>query len=154
MAQTLTPNGVQGYCGRDLERAGAVRYTDSANGAAKRSAFKSYLVDINGGASVTITGAIPAGAHNLIVVARVITIIAGSDGVASWKLGDSDDDHFGAELALAAGTIAQPTTYTAQPTALYTAAADIVIAGTGGKLIESGQVRVDLWYDLYTAPTS
>lgn len=154
MAQVLTEVGSPAYSNRDLELSEAVPYVTSLNGSTRRNKFRSFLVDINGGATVTITGAIPAGAHNMMIVGRVTTIIAGSDGVASWFIGDTDTDHWGAALALAAGTTFGPANYTAQPTTLYTTATDIVISGTAGKLIESGRVRLDLWYQLFTAPTS
>jgi hypothetical protein len=155
MAQVLTSKGADAYANRSLELSGAVPYTKSIAGSVRRQLFKSILVDINGGATVTLTAAIPAGAFNILVAARVVTIIAGSDGVASWFFGATGDtDQWGSALALAAGTLVTPANYTAFVPTGFAAATDIIISGTGGKLIESGQVRVEIWYELISAPTS
>ena len=108
----------------------------------------------SGTATQTITGAIPAGAKVHFVVARVTTILAGA-GLTTWKLGDTgDDDRYGAALALAAGTTVNHTNATANPEGTWASTArDLTIKATAGQF-DSGVVRVTVFYEDCTAPTS
>jgi len=103
-----------------------------------------------GTGTITITGAanlIPAGSVVFGVTARVTTIIAGSDGIATWALGTAaDPDAWGAGLALAATTTVDGTAFTATTPLNFPSATAVTFSGTGGKIIDSGVIKVTIYY--------
>lgn len=100
-----------------------------------------------GTATITTTTGIPAGSLVLGVDARVATIIAGSDGIASWELGTAaDPDAWGAALALAATTTTGIANFTVTSPAYYTGATNITFSGTAGKVIDSGVIKITIYY--------
>jgi len=100
-----------------------------------------------GTATITTTTGIPAGSLVYGVVASVTTIIAGSDGIATWAFGYAGDtDMWGAALALAAGTKTSIVNFTVTSPAYFTAATNLTLTGTGGKLIDSGVVLLTISY--------
>lgn len=127
------------------------------NGAALNIKVNSVNKTTNSGTGTeTLTGAIPAGAQVLCVVARVTTILAGA-GLTTWSLGDGvDTDLYGTGLALAAGTTVDHTDYTASPTTQVFpagAAGDLVMTADSGQF-DSGVVNVQVFYIDVTSPTS
>lgn len=124
------------------------------NGAALNVKVNSVNKTTNSGTGTeTLTGAIPAGAQVLGVVARVTTILAGA-GLTTWDLGDTDDDRYGAALALAAGTTVDHTDYTADPEGTWSASArDLVLTANAG-VFDSGAVNIQVFYVDTSAPTS
>lgn len=100
-----------------------------------------------GTGTITITNAIPAGSQVFGLTSRVVVIIAGSDGIASWALGTAaDPDAWGAALALAAGTTSKIDNFTVTGPANYTTTTSITLTGTGGKIIDSGTVAFTVYY--------
>lgn len=100
-----------------------------------------------GTATITTTTGIPAGSLVLGVDARVTTIIAGSDGIASWELGTAaDPDAWGAALALAATTTTGIANFTVTSPAYFTGATNITFTGTAGKVIDSGVIKITIYY--------
>lgn len=125
---------------------------DGLHGACEQRFAKEVTVDMTGGAgTVTCTGVIPDGALDVYVVGRVTTVITGAT-VASFTIGDTDADRFGAGIALAAGTTFDSTGYTAAPTS-YGAATDLVFTANAGTF-SAGVVRLVIFYTLAIAPTS
>lgn len=101
----------------------------------------------HGTGTITTTTGIPAGSLVLGVDARVTTIIAGSDGIATWALGYAGDtDAWGAGLALAATTTTGIANFTVTTPPYFTAATNITLSGTGGKIIDSGVVKLTIYY--------
>jgi hypothetical protein len=136
----------------DIIRAGEYGYKSARK-------VKQIVVDCTdeGDDVVTVAGAIPAGACDVLVSARVIAAITGEAGIASFSLGVTGDaDRFAAGKALAAGTTVGPADYAADQTApgLYPAATDILITSNGSKDIEGGKVRLVIEYAAVTPPTA
>lgn len=103
----------------------------------------------------TLTAMIPAGAVVLGVVARVVTALSGT-GLTSWSLGETGaTTRYGTVLALAVGTVADSTTWVAEPTGTWAATArNILLTGNAGGVFEAGTVRVTLFYRDFSAPLS
>lgn len=103
------------------------------------------------GATTKIGGEDPiaAGWFVLGVLLYVTTTITGA---TSFKVGDgSDDDKWGATLALTAGTATTSANFTASPS-VYTAATDIVATAVGGAAsFSAGAVRAAIFYIDFTA---
>lgn len=113
------------------------------------------LTTDGGAGTETATGAVPAGAVVLAVVARVTTILAGS-GLTTWSLGDGTDaDLYGTGLALAADTTVDSSDWTASPLthAWSASAGDLVLTAAAGQF-DSGVVNLQVFYVKPTAPTS
>ncbi len=123
------------------------------HGARLRRMVKEAVIDMTGGAgTVTATSFIPAGAYNVQFTMRVTTVIVGA-GAASMIIGDgTDTDIFGATIAFAAGTLVTPASGTAAPSR-YASAANLVFTANAGQF-DTGVVRVVMFYNLATAPTS
>ena len=103
------------------------------------------------GASVTATGLIPAGAFIIGITARVTTAITGA---TTWDLGDGTDvDRWGAALALAAGTLVDPTDYTVAGFGQFSSASDVVLTANVANFT-AGAVRITVHYLDLTPPTS
>jgi hypothetical protein len=105
------------------------------------------------GATSTASNVIPAGAIVLGTVIRVTTLIT---GCTSIKIGDgSDDDRWGASIALTAGTTTSAANFTAATFAPTTATASVVLTAVGGGAsFSAGVVRYDVHYLTLTGPTS
>lgn len=119
---------------------------------------RDLTVDISGGANtVTVTDAIPAGAGQVIVLAKVLVAITGSGGLTGWTLGVSGaaDRYTNSAKALTAGTKVEPSGYKTTETAfrLYPAAADLVFTANGAETFTSGKVRLIVAYLEGLAPT-
>lgn len=114
----------------------------------------SVLLDTDSGAGTeTAAGLIPAGSLLLGVCARVVTVVAGA-GLGSFDIGDgSDQDRFGAAIALAADTTVDLADSTALPLGLFASGGDIVLTADAGQF-DSGQVRISAFYIDLIAPTS
>ena len=110
----------------------------------------------SGTGTETITGLIPANSIVLGVVARVVTILAGTS-LTTWSLGiTSHTDHYGTTLALAAGTTVTPASHKVGdiPGPHYvTSATNVLLTAAAGQF-DSGVVRVTVWYITLDAPTS
>lgn len=107
----------------------------------------------SGGATCTATNLIPAGSLVIGVDARVTTILAGV-GLTTWKIGDgSDDDRWGATLALAAGTTVTLANATITSVPIYAAATSVVLTAAAGQF-DSGVVRITVHYISLTAAAS
>jgi hypothetical protein len=100
------------------------------------------------GTITTATTALPAGAIVYGVSARVITILAGSDGIVSWALGHAGDtDKWGAALDIAATTTSAGANFTdGSALVVGAAAAGVTFSGTGGKIIDSGAITITVYY--------
>jgi hypothetical protein len=101
-----------------------------------------------GTGTITTSTGIPAGSLVLGVDARVTTVIAGSDGIATWALGATGGSgtEWGAALALAATTTTGIANFTVTAPAYYPAATTITFKGTGGKIIDSGVIKITIYY--------
>ena len=107
----------------------------------------------SGTGTVTLTGAIPAGAFVYAVTARVTTILAGAS-LTTWKIGDgSTVDLWATGVALAAGTVVNQTAHKSTWTPTYYASAqDVVFTAAAGQF-DSGVVTVMVHYLSCTGPT-
>ncbi len=121
--------------------------------------LKELLVDCApGGATVAVDDAIPAGAYDVRVSGRVVTILAGTGGMATFKVGDgTDDDMFSGAKAKAAGTTFSPVDQTAAAQTsgkpgIFTADTDVVLTPDAGT-ITSGELRLVIAYRKMTSPT-
>jgi len=104
-----------------------------------------------GTGTVAVTNAIPAGSLVLGVDVRVTTILAGSDGLATFALGHAGDtDAWGAGFAKAAGTVSGIADFTITTPGYFTSATSVTVSGTAGKLIDSGVVKVSVYYVQFT----
>ena len=100
-----------------------------------------------GTGTITTTIQIPAGSLVLGVTARVTTILAGSDAIATWNLGYAGaPTAWGAALALAAGTTTSIANFTYTSPAHFTTATALTLTGTAGKIIDSGVVKLAIHY--------
>lgn len=109
----------------------------------------------SGAITETITGVIPARVSPLAVTCRVDTVLAGA-GLTTWSLGDGTDaDLYGATLALAAGTVVDKTTWTANPQtqAFSTSAGNLTMTGAAG-IFSSGVITCCAHYLDATAPAT
>ncbi len=102
------------------------------------------------GASVTVSGARPAGALILGVTIRVTTAITGA---TSFDIGDgSDVDRYGDNIAVTLNTVTTRASSTADPTTLFQAAAGDVVLTAVGSNFTGGVVRVCVHYVQLLAP--
>ena len=99
---------------------------------------------LSGGTTNIGTHPITAGMFVLGVVIYVTTLIT---GCTSFKVGDgTDDDHWGATIALTAGTKTSSANFTAGP-ALFTGNTQIVLTAVGGGAsFSAGAVRAAVFY--------
>ena len=89
------------------------------------------------------------------VTCRVITTITGS-GLTGFSIGDgSDVDRWGANIALAAGTITGIANFTILPTiATYGAATNVVLTPVGGANFETGAIKLVVHFLQIIAPSA
>lgn len=105
------------------------------------------------GATVTLTGLVPAGCILLGITCRVTTLITGA---ATWDAGDGTTaDLFANDMALAAGTTSGLADHKATWTApkVYLAAGDVVFTANGGNF-SGGKIRATAHFMKLTPPTS
>ena len=102
--------------------------------------------------TVAVEDAIPAGAYDVRVSGRVVTVIVMSGGGATFKVGvhGGDVDAFGAGFAKTAGTVFSPADRTAEP-AVYSVEKDIDLVADAGAWT-SGTIRLCIAYRVMTAP--
>ena len=130
---------------------GSASFESPSNGV--KTNVKTATTELTGltGAAVTATNLIPAGAFILGITARVTTEI---EGATTWDLGDgSDIDRWGAALALASGTLIDPTDYVATGFGQFSSANDVVLTANGANFT-AGAVRLTVHYLDLTPPTS
>lgn len=123
----------------------------SPNGAARQ--FVQVTTTLSGlsGASVTTVGLIPAKVVLRGAVARVTTAITGA---ASFEIGDGTDvDRYGTAVAIALGTTTSSSNFTADPESYSSSAREITLTANGGNFT-GGAVRLVVWYELMSGPTS
>lgn len=99
---------------------------------------------LSGGTTNIGTNPITAGMFVLGVTIRVLVLVAGA---TSFKIGDgTDDDIWGATIALAAGTTTTSANFTAAPK-IYTGNTQIVITAVGGAAsFSAGSIRACVHY--------
>lgn len=127
------------------------------NGAGLNIKVNSVNQTTNSGTGTeTLTGAIPAGAQVLGVVARVTTEITGGGGISAFDLGDGvDQDLYGASIALTAGTTVDHTDYTASPaTQVWSSSAGNLVLTADTGTFSAGVINVQVFYIDTTAPVS
>lgn len=129
------------------------------NNAKLQEYMKELVVDcVSGTDTVTVDDAIPAGAYDVKVSARVTTLIVMGGGGATWSLGvTADTDRFAAAKAKTAGTTVTPADVAADQVAgaharLYAAAIDILLTANAGTWT-SGKLRLVISWKAQTAPT-
>lgn len=102
------------------------------------------------GATATATNLIQAGWLVLGVTTRVTTTITGA---TTFKIGDgTDDDKWGAAIALPSGTTTRGSDFTVLTPSFYTANTSVVLTANGANFT-GGAVRVVVTYIDLTAPT-
>jgi hypothetical protein len=95
------------------------------------------------GESVTAASFIPAGSWVLGIQAQVLTTITGPE---SFQVGTPDDPtRWGAEVALAAGTVTDIPDFTVRWPENYRTATDVVLTPNGGDFT-AGEVRLYIYY--------
>jgi hypothetical protein len=108
-------------------------------------------VNTTSGATVTATNLIPAGALVLGVTTRVTTAVTGA---TTFKVGDgTDDDRWGAAVAIALNTTSANTATTVTTPTIYPSATSVVLTANGSNF-SGGAVRITVHYLEIGAPTS
>lgn len=114
-------------------------------GYSDRLSFKTVVAttDALSGATATLTNLIPAGSLVLGVVCEVTTAITGA---TTFKVGDgSDDDRWGALVAIAAGSKSSSANFTGTQPAFFGSANSVVLTANGSNFT-AGVVRVIVHY--------
>jgi hypothetical protein len=125
---------------------GQVTFTTDSNG--QNMSIKSVTTteDLSDDAgTATLTNLIPAGSLVLGCTLRVTTTIT---GCTSIKIGDgSDDDRWGATIALTSGTTTTSANFTGTQPAFFSAANSVVLTAVGGGAdFTAGVVRMTCHY--------
>lgn len=127
------------------------------NGAKVRKGVKTCTLDVVGGAATVSTSGtfIPAGACNVMLVGRITTAVVLGGGGVNFDVGISGAaTRFAENIALAAGTVIQGSTYLSTVGLFnYPAGAEVLLTPDAGTFT-SGVLRLTIFYDLPTAPTS
>ncbi len=101
-----------------------------------------------GTGTITVAAFVPAEAIVLGLTAKVTTILAGA-ALGTWSIGPSTDTNmWGGGLAVAAGTLAKPSTYTITSGGGVInggAATDLIITASAG-VFSTGVLKVTLHY--------
>lgn len=126
-----------------------LRSIASYGGEARLKSTTVLSAALSGGTSNVGTTPILDGWFVLGVTIYVKTLIT---GCTSFKIGDgSDDDKWGASIALTAGTTTTGANFTASPS-LYTSDTNIVLTAVGGGAsFSAGVVRATVHYIDFTA---
>lgn len=146
----------EGVIGGNLDSTGGVTVSAISAGNGRWERRVKRLAVTCAGATTTASNFIPAGAVVQAVTGVVTTLITGA---TSFDVGDgSDADIFADGIAVALGTQFDLTDAngSGSPLAgrkLYQTANDVVLTAVGSNFI-AGVVELELWYDLYVAPTS
>ena len=148
----------EGVTGGNLDSTGGVAVSAISAGDGRWERRVKRAAVTCSGATTTESNFIPAGAVVQALTGVVTTLVAGA---TSFDVGDgSDADIFGDGVLVALGTSFDLTDANASGSPLggrqvYQAANDVVLTAIGGAAsFSAGVVELELWYDLYVAPTS
>lgn len=126
--------------------AGAIRLVTGGYGGLN---IKVATATLAGAAAATITTGttlIPAGSLVLGVTVTVTSTFSNTS-LTSMKLGDgSDDDRWGATIALTAGTQTTSANFTGTQPAFFASATALVATGTGADFAANGSMFVRAFY--------
>lgn len=120
----------------------------------------SQELTVGAGTTLDFTGAIiPKGAKNYGAVALITDTLGNANGLTAFSLGDGTDaDRWGQSADRLVGTDLNPDDWTALATEGTRATAAITPRATsvGGTGFETGvgKIRVEVWYEIESAPTS
>ncbi|WP_374304826.1 hypothetical protein, partial [Methylocella sp.] len=124
-----------------------------ANGLAILKRTKVVQQTATSGASVNVSGFIPAGARNVIIIPVVKTALGATNGTSGFTVGVTGDTaRFAAVSGTAVGSgSAGAYTARAQSSAApwqYAAAQDVLITPTGGNFDGTGVIQLTIYYEI------